>query len=111
VVPPLNGRQGAVNLRPWRLRFLALLLALVAWTAVGVFAPGMLRELDEQSTDLVWRASADAQTERRVVVVDVDDASVQRVGPWPWPRQTQARLVDALREQGATLQLYERLLA
>jgi len=111
VVPPLNGRQGAVNLRPWRLRFLALLLALVAWTAVGVFAPGMLRELDEQSTDLVWRASADAQTERRVVVVDVDDASVQRVGPWPWPRQTQARLVDALRERGATLQLYDMVFA
>lgn len=107
MVASLTGREGTARLRSWRLRALALFVALVAWACVGIFAPGLLRQVDELSTDLIWQIGADTQTERRVVVVDVDDASVQRVGPWPWPRQTQARLVDALREQGATLQLYD----
>ena len=92
---------------PWRMRFLALAAAGAAWLAIVLLAPSALQQADERATDFVWQASADATTERRVVVVDIDDASVQRIGPWPWPRETQARLVDALRSQGATLQLYD----
>jgi adenylate cyclase len=31
-----------------------------------------------------------------VVVVDIDRPSIEAVGPWPWPRQTIARLVKAV---------------
>jgi adenylate cyclase len=92
---------------PWRLRWLAVAVALLVWTAFAFFAPAVLQQADERATDLVWQLSARASAERRVVVVDIDDASLQRIGPWPWPRETQARLVDALRERGAALQLYD----
>ena len=102
----ING-IGRSLLRPWRMRAFAIGAAAVAWLAVVLLAPVALHQADERAGDLVWRLSADNQTERRVVVVDIDDASLQRVGPWPWPRETQARLVNALREQGAALQLYD----
>ena len=93
--------------RPWRVRMLAVGVALAVWAVLALLAPSALRQADERSGDLVWQAGANAQPERRVVVVDIDDASLQRIGPWPWPRETQAKLVDALRAQGAALQLYD----
>lgn len=36
-----------------------------------------------------------------VVVVEVDEASLSRIGPWPWPRHLQARLIDRLTQGGA----------
>lgn len=94
-----------------RLRWLALAVALVAWAAIALLAPTALQQADERATDLVWQLAAEEAEERRVVVVDIDDASLQRIGPWPWPRETQARLVDALRAQGASLQLYDVVFA
>jgi adenylate cyclase len=39
-----------------------------------------------------------------VVVVDIDRASLEAIGPWPWPRLTMARLVEAVaREQPAAI--------
>ncbi len=36
-----------------------------------------------------------------VVVVDIDERSIQEVGHWPWPRETVAKLVDGVRGLGA----------
>jgi adenylate cyclase len=95
-------------LRP---RLLAAVAALLAWAALALFAPVALHQADERATDLVWQLTARTGEERRVVIVDIDDASLQRIGPWPWSRQTQARLVNSLREQGAALQLYDVVFA
>ncbi|MBG9389786.1 CHASE2 domain-containing protein [Caenimonas aquaedulcis] len=98
---------GRSLLHPWRTRMLAVAIAVIGWLAIALLAPVPLHQADERATDLIWQLSGDTQQERRVVVVDIDDASLQRIGAWPWSRQTQARLVTALREQGATLQLYD----
>jgi len=31
-----------------------------------------------------------------VIVVDIDRASIDALGTWPWPRETMARLVEAV---------------
>jgi adenylate cyclase len=98
-------------LRPWRLRAVALGLALLAWLALAVFAPALFSQADERATDALWRSVAAGPVERRVVIVDIDDASLKRIGPWPWPRATQAKLVQALHEQGAGVQLYDMVFA
>jgi adenylate cyclase len=36
-----------------------------------------------------------------VRIIDIDDASLARLGQWPWPRTRIAELVDRLREAGA----------
>jgi serine phosphatase RsbU (regulator of sigma subunit) len=35
-----------------------------------------------------------------VVIVAIDDASLARIGQWPWPRQIQAKLVSAITSAG-----------
>ena len=37
----------------------------------------------------------------RIVVIGVDDASIARLGQWPWPRGIMAAVVDRLTEGGA----------
>jgi CHASE2 domain-containing sensor protein len=32
----------------------------------------------------------------KVMVVDIDRASIDALGTWPWPRETMARLVEAV---------------
>ena len=103
--------QPAVPSALRRLRWAALGIALLVWAGVALLAPAALQQVNERGTDLIWQLSAQPTEERRVVVVDIDDASLQRIGPWPWSRQTQARLVNALREQGAALQLYDVVFA
>ncbi len=94
-------------MRPWRGRALALAVAALVSTAWLAFSPASIRQLDERSTDALWRLSASSVPERRVVFVDVDDASLSRIGPWPWPRETLAQLTRKLDEQGAGLKLFD----
>lgn len=37
----------------------------------------------------------------RIAIVAIDDASIARIGRWPWPRDVHARLVDQLTAGGA----------
>ena len=84
-------------------------LALAAMLAVALYAglrPAMLT-LEERLGALGWTLYADPTEERRITLVTIDEASLAEVGPWPWPRETLARLVAAIDEAGAQLQLHD----
>ena len=33
----------------------------------------------------------------RIAVIAIDDESIANIGPWPWPREVHARLIDLLK--------------
>ena len=41
------------------------------------------------------------ETGAPIAIVDIDEASIQELGQWPWPRSELARIVDRLGELGA----------
>lgn len=92
---------------PIRVRVLALALALGAVLLVSSALPGALRSTEETVGDLVWRLGATAAPERRLVVVDIDEASLRQEGPWPWPRSTLTRLSERLQAAGAAVQAFD----
>ena len=85
------------------------LLPLLAVLAVGLLVmvwelspPGDILERFELRTidaRFLIRGSRPHGTD--ILIVCVDDQSLDRVGPWPWPRERHARLVRALQESGA----------
>jgi adenylate cyclase len=46
--------------------------------------------------DPIHRLLASDEADPRVVIVDVDEASIARLGSWPWPRARVADLLEAL---------------
>ena len=63
--------------------------------------------MEQRSADLIWRLGALHDDERRLIVVDIDEPSLQEIGPWPWPHETQARLIDQIAAQGARQQIFD----
>lgn len=48
-----------------------------------------------------WVGNWDYTVDQRLLIIAIDDHSLQQLGQWPWPRSTHARLLDRLREAGA----------
>ncbi|MBI5259530.1 MAG: adenylate/guanylate cyclase domain-containing protein [Burkholderiales bacterium] len=84
-----------------------MLLSALVVGLLQVAAPGGLMRIEQIVGDWSWRLGASAKPERRIVVVDIDEASLKQVGPWPWPRSTMARLSQRLEEAGAVVQAYD----
>lgn len=85
----------------------ACLLAFALWLPTVVFFSGALQTFEELSGDWIWRMAATDNRERRIVLVDIDESSLQHLGPWPWPRQRLAELSDRLADEGASLQIFD----
>ena len=92
---------------PWLFRGAAIGVALLAALASLLLNPKIFANLEEQSSDLVWRSAASSDIERRVVFVDIDDASLQSAGPWPWSRTLMAELTTKLDAAGVGLKLFD----
>src|SRR5512145_3243518 len=39
----------------------------------------------------------------KISMVNIDKKSIERLGPWPWPRSYIARMIEKLNENGAKL--------
>ena len=95
---------------PWQGRATALGLALVLALLMRGLFPGVLDSLDERAGDFFWRSFPVDTQERRVIVVDIDEASLAEVGPWPWPRERLEALSSKLAALGAGTQIYDIVL-
>ena len=91
------------SLSATRIPILIGALAVVALAAAEFLMPkdwrDALRELGFDQVLAADHALRPAKAEHAglpVVVVDIDRRALQALGPWPWPRATIARLLDAI---------------
>ncbi|MCU0920416.1 MAG: adenylate/guanylate cyclase domain-containing protein [Burkholderiaceae bacterium] len=95
---------------PWRLRTAALGLAAVVVGIVQALVPQVLRRVEAVAGDAAWRVAVTRIPERRLVVVDIDEVSLDRHGAWPWPRPTLAALSRRLQDAGVAVQAIDLVL-
>jgi adenylate cyclase len=102
---PAGERSPAVSI------LAALAIAGLVLLLARSLAGPLLHGAEERAGDLAWRVVAARGEalgdERRVLVVDIDERSLREIGPWPWPRETVARLLDALGAAGVRLQVLD----
>jgi adenylate cyclase len=84
-----------------RLPVAAGLVMLAALLAAASLLPQTMTEgLRDSAFDLVLAGEQGLRrpvaSDLKVIVVDIDRASIDALGPWPWPRETMARLVEAV---------------
>jgi adenylate cyclase len=85
-----------------RVRLIALALGLAAsLLALAVQLKGVLEPAEQVATDLLVRARGPKPPDPRVMICDIDAASVHHYGRWPWPRSVMAALIDRLAAGGA----------
>ena len=64
--------------------------------ASGYLSLPLLNQLELFAYDARLRLTLPGGVDPRIVIVDIDEASLLREGQWPWPRQRLAQLVDTL---------------
>lgn len=70
--------------------------------AVCLWFPSLAVSLDWKVYDAFLRSTARQPATGSLTIVDLDEASLERLGQWPWPRYRVARLLERIREGGAT---------
>jgi adenylate cyclase len=97
--PPLKPRRRA-GPSPLTPRLLGLALTALAWLHIlGYWTLPGLDALDRALVDAHIRLAAPAEPDPRIVIVDIDEASLAAVGRWPWSRAQLAALVQELFER------------
>lgn len=74
---------------------IALLAFAVMWL-VEWQRPEFIVRVDEGLRDTFLRLTVDTRPEDRLVVIDINEADLKAIGPWPWPRQQVADLTELL---------------
>jgi CHASE2 domain-containing sensor protein len=83
-----------------------IVASLLAGLTYFAFYPNLFI-LEERVGAAGWTLGPVDELEDRITIVAIDEKSVAEVGPWPWPRETIAKLVGALDSAGAQLQLHD----
>lgn len=92
---PLLRRLPAVPPLAVRIAIAVIALGLAAW-AQWLAPQGASEFGDEWLRDRFIQWQSSNAEEPRVLVVDVDEESIAKLGPWPWPRTRLADLVEIL---------------
>ena len=90
--------------RLWRAALTLLILLGALMHALGVYEMGPLRLAEQRLYDARLRLFMPGGLDERIVIVDVDEASMAELGQWPWPREHMAQLVqEVLHRQRASV--------
>lgn len=90
-----------------RARLLILALAAVVSGGLMLMLSSPLATLEQRLGALGWTLSPNTAPEQRITLVTIDEQSLAAIGPWPWPREQMARLVNTIDQAGAQLQLHD----
>ena len=90
------------NLKRWLTSARALcVVLLLALLFMRVSDPGPLEELRLRAFDIFQVIQPRVATQRPVVIVDIDEQSLRKLGQFPWPRTSIAEMITRLTELGA----------
>ena len=84
-------------------------LSVLVMALVSTLWSPQLHQWEERLASRTWSLASPDATERRVVVVDIDEKSTQSLGPWPWPRERVATLLTALDAYNVNLKVVDVL--
>lgn len=94
------------------LRSLLLIVPLLALCLLYLADPLVLRTLRHAAFDQFQRwQPRPAPADSPIRLVDIDEASLARLGQWPWPRTRLAELVQRLEAAGASVVVFDVLFA
>jgi adenylate cyclase len=86
---------------------LVLLLALLCVSITFSFSHARWREQIRNFTFDNYNIVKPREASDNIIIVDIDEASLARIGQMPWPRTVMAELVNKLKEMGAAVIVFD----
>ncbi|CAB5154774.1 Protein kinase [Olavius algarvensis associated proteobacterium Delta 3] len=68
----------------------------MVFLGLGFFRVGFLDGLDLKLYDVMMGFRSDPESSSEIVMVDIDDDSIEKLGRWPWPRTLIAEGIDKI---------------
>lgn len=90
-----------LRLTPFKTGLLLVLFACLLFASFGADKPALLQALDNQLVSAMFRLRGTVSPKHTIVIVDIDEKSLAKIGQWPWPRDLVAQLVTQIQQQGA----------
>jgi serine/threonine-protein kinase len=89
------------SLNPIQVACFAVVLVFVG---LSIYEFSAFERLERAVFTQVSRLSLkEGKRDQKIILVEIDDRSINTLGSWPWPRQLLAEMIDLLRRAGATL--------
>jgi CHASE2 domain-containing sensor protein len=85
-----------------RLILLSGIAPLLVTAVLALYRPAAFARLEDAAYDVVLRAAGTTTPHPGVVIVDIDERSLESVGQWPWRRDVIGELITRLRDAGAS---------
>ncbi len=101
-----DARADEPRIRRWPIAMTGCFI-LLAFILLYIFNPRFLNAVVLQSQDMLIARNAVPPKSGAVALVDIDDASLNAMGQWPWARFLVARMADNLWDAGAKLIVFD----
>ncbi len=84
-------------------KILVLLFVLISIlvSSAYIFIPNQFQSLDSRIRDFYFYFRGPQKTDDSIVIVDIDEKSIQELGQWPWEREKIAIILQNLTAHGA----------
>ena len=74
--------------------FIFLVATLFISTFIAIKQPNIIANIENVFNDIFIKIAANKNQENRIAIIDIDEQSLSEIGPWPWPRETIADLIE-----------------
>lgn len=91
-------------LKKWSDR-IAVLVVIVVWALAAAF--NLLQKFDFRLYDMLLGMSKDPQIRPELMFVEIDNKSLEDLGPWPWNRDILANALIRMKELGAKQAVFD----
>ncbi|HAK45998.1 MAG TPA: adenylate/guanylate cyclase domain-containing protein [Spirochaeta sp.] len=87
------------------IKILAAILIVVIFSVFTYF--GILTNLEHRLYDVLLHLKSDVPEDQRLLLIDVDDTSIEKIGVWPWSRDIVADGLITMSELGADYTVFD----
>jgi adenylate cyclase len=89
-------KTGFLRLHAVRIGLGFAVVLVILLNAAGVIPLGFVQRLENYTYDQRLQWTMPGTVDPRIVIVDIDERSLQEQGHWPWPRHQIAKMMDEL---------------